>query len=363
MFKSILRDKWLLVLVLLTIGIHLFSTNEAWVERYYTYGFYPYISRLLRLLFGWVPFSIGDLLYIFAFIYLVSKTWKFLTVLRKRVLKEYLSWVLLRKLLRLVLWIYVVFNVFWGINYSRLGIASQLQLNVQAYTPADLDTLTTTLISKLNATAVYVNQNERAKLGHNKTLFREAVLAYKEIKNQMPFLTYHNPSIKPSMFSHIGHYFGFTGYYNPFSGEAQIKTTAPIFIKPFVSAHEIAHQLGYAKENEANFASFFACRSSRNTEFRYSVYYDMYYYAIAEIKRSDTIRFNNYRKTLHPQVLRDDEELMNYLRSSANALEPVISAFYDQYLKANNQPQGKRTYNQVVAWLIAYGKKYGWNAL
>jgi hypothetical protein len=27
---------------------------------------------------------------------------------------------------------------------------------------------------------------------------------------------------------------------------------------------------------------------------------------------------------------------------------------YGHYLKANNQPAGKETYNEVVAWLIAY---------
>jgi hypothetical protein len=32
---------------------------------------------------------------------------------------------------------------------------------------------------------------------------------------------------------------------------------------------------------------------------------------------------------------------------------------YGNYLKANNQPKGIETYNEVVSWLIAYRKKYG----
>jgi hypothetical protein len=32
---------------------------------------------------------------------------------------------------------------------------------------------------------------------------------------------------------------------------------------------------------------------------------------------------------------------------------------YGEFLKANNQPAGKRSYNEVVAWLIAYYKKFG----
>ena len=46
-----------------------------------------------------------------------------------------------------------------------------------------------------------------------------------------------------------------------------------------------------------------------------------------------------------------------------NPVEPVISWIYDGYLQANDQPEGKRSYNQVVAFLIAYYKKFGKEAL
>ena len=161
------------------------------------------------------------------------------------------------------------------------------------------------------------------------------------------------------MFSHIGHYFGFTGYYNPFSGEAQIKTTIPFFLKPFIVTHEIGHQLGYAKENEANFIAFFACRSSSNPEFKYSLYYEMYQYAIRDLYRMDSVKARMYREQLHPQVKKDDREFIAYLTKSKNNVEPWVTSFYDEYLKLNNQPKGKMTYNEVVAWLIAYQKKFG----
>jgi hypothetical protein len=42
-----------------------------------------------------------------------------------------------------------------------------------------------------------------------------------------------------------------------------------------------------------------------------------------------------------------------------NPIEAIIDHLYGQYLKANNQPGGKLSYNEVVAWLIAYYKKFG----
>ena len=101
MLKSLLRDKLFLALVALTISVKLLSLNESWVEQYYTYGIYPYISRTLRFLFGWIPFSIGDLLYIGAVIFLVLKVIKYLGLLARRQVKKYLTWVLLKKLLHL----------------------------------------------------------------------------------------------------------------------------------------------------------------------------------------------------------------------------------------------------------------------
>src|ERR1700748_2546428 len=59
-------------LVVLAVVIKLLSLSSAAVERYYSMGLYPYLSRLQRLLFGWIPFSIGDLLYFFVAVWLVA---------------------------------------------------------------------------------------------------------------------------------------------------------------------------------------------------------------------------------------------------------------------------------------------------
>jgi hypothetical protein len=363
MLKSLLRDRKLLLLLFLAIAIKLFSLNEAFVEQYYTYGLYPWISRVLRTVFGWIPLSIGDILYLVAFVWLVWKAWKSISLLAKRELKEYLSRVLFRKYVRLVLWIYVVFNLFWGLNYNRQGIAHQLGLQVQTYTANDVYELAAALQTRLNEYAGRVDSLERLQLDNNPILFREGVEVYKKVRIQYPYLSYQPSSIKGSLYSHVGQFFGFTGYYNPFSGEAQVKTTVPVFVKPFILCHEIAHQVGYAKENEANMVAFLAGRESNNIEFRYSAYYDVYTYAIRELVRFDTTRFKELRLTVHPQFKKDYKTYMEYIYNSRNVVEPFMSDFYDSYLKMNNQPKGKATYNEVVAWLIAYMKKFGAQAL
>jgi hypothetical protein len=359
MFKSLLRDRTLWILLLLAAGIKIYSLDEPLVESSYTYGIYPYISVALRWLFGWIPFSIGDVAYLLAFVFLVLKTWKLLRLLASRQLKMYLSWILLRKYLRLVLWIYIVFNVFWGLNYNRVGIAGQLQIEVQPYSAQDVYALATALQQQLNHYAAQVSDSGRKNLQNHQELFREGINAYSVVEQSYPFLKYQQPSIKPSIFSGIGAYFGFTGYYNPFTGEAQLKTSVPVFVRPFIVCHEMAHQVGYAKENEANMVAFLTGRVSSNVEFRYSAYWDVYTYAIRELKRYDTTAFKQLRESVHPQFKKDYEAYLMYLYENENVVEPLMSDFYDRYLKLNNQPKGKATYNEVVAWLIAYMKRYG----
>jgi hypothetical protein len=89
----------------------------------------------------------------------------------------------------------------------------------------------------------------------------------------------------------------------------------------------------------------------------------MYGYALRQVYSRDSITALAFKKTVHPQVLRDNEELKAYFKSTENRIEPLVTRFYDQYLKWNNQRSGVQTYNQVVALLISYGKKYGWSAI
>lgn len=363
MFKSLLRDRLLVSLAVVSILIKIFSLDPAWVERYYTFGFYPVISRALRATLGWIPFSIGDIIYVAAFVYFVFKAWKLIRLLAKRQVKEFLSWILIRKYLKLILGVYIIFNIFWGLNYDRQGIAHQFGLNVQQYTPADLYELTAALQQKLNFYAERVDSLKRLPLNNNSTLFKEGIAAYRNAEKQYSFLNYRQPSIKASLLTYVGNYFGFTGYYNPFTGEAQLKTDVPVFTKPFIVCHEMGHQLGYAKENEANFSSFLAGRVSDNVEFRYSAYYDMYGYAMSDLFIYNFPCFIDLKKLEYPQVKKDNKTYRQYLLKSKNAVEPVMSLAYDRYLKMNNQPHGKETYNEVVAWLIAYMKKYGKDAL
>lgn len=354
---------WVLLIVS-TILIKWISLYPGWVERNYTNGAYPYISKVQRFLFGWLPFSIGDLFYGFLILIILFRLIKFFRLLWKKQLSRRYFVMALQQGIFLFLFIYVFFNLLWGLNYNRQGIAYQLTLDVKTFSPEELDTLCYSLQQKLNYYASKTDTISRENLlKRRSTLFNEGFASYSVVERKYPFLTYQTPSLKPSLVGFLGKYVGFQGYYNPFSGEGQVKTSIPGFLQPFVTCHEIAHQLGYAKENEANFAGFLACKESNSMDFRYSAYYDVYQYAIREMYALDLKKAVKLDSTLHPLVRRDRREYARYLYKMENRVAPFMLKMYDGYLRMNNQPKGYRTYNEVVTWLIAYYKKYGVNAL
>jgi len=353
---------WIL-LIISVILIKFASTQSLWVEENYSNGIYPYISKFQRSIFGWIPFSIGDLFYAFLVLVIIFRTVQFIKyIFKKKVNRQYLLNGL-KQVIFFFLFVYLFFYGLWGLNYSRKGVSYQLNLEMKKYSLQEIDTLTDLLQKRLNFYGDTIDLKQRDSFNKKRILFEKTTEAYLYANNLRPFLRYYPQSLKPSLFSYLGNYFGFQGYYNPFSGEGQVNTTIPRFLEPFVSAHEVAHQLGYAKENEANFVAFIACRSYPNSTFRYSLYFDMYLYAVTELGRKDSLLARSYFEKLNPQVKKDIEDYKDFLRRNRNPVEPVISWIYDGYLQANDQPEGKRSYNQVVAFLIAYYKKFGAEAL
>jgi hypothetical protein len=359
---SIRRKITWICLVVAVVAIKILTFFPAVVERYYSCGFYPMISRLQRVLFGWLPFSTGDILYLAIAVVLMYRLVRLILRLFKRQAGKGWFLLFLRRTVFVLLWVYVLFNVLWGLNYDRLGIADQLQLQVKPYSTDDLSGLVEVIVGQLNDLDQWAKIH-RIDLAHTSTLKAGAIRAYDSLAVGDERFAYRTASVKPSLFSYPGLYLGFAGYYNPFTGEAQVNTDDPLFGQPFTTCHEMAHQLGYAKENEANFAGFLAARSSPDPAFQYSVYIDLYLFANRELYVRDSAMAKAYRDELAPGVREDFRELQRFNRKYANPLEPLIWKVYGRYLRANRQPHGVVTYSEVISWLIAYAKKNGVDAI
>lgn len=354
------KRKWLAIFILtfFALIIKFFSINAGNVEQYYSTGIYPGFAAMLRLIFGWIPFSIGDILYGIIFFWLLYLLVK---LIRRAVRKDFSRQTFGKTILNMLivfLAVYIVFYSFWGINYNRKGIASQLGIKNKAYTVEELKTIDSLLLIKANASKTQLLANDRMLTG-NAAIFKLSVEAYHAVDSQYKFLNYYPVSVKKSLWGWLGNYVGFLGYYNPFTGEGQVNTTVPKFLLPYVCCHEIAHQVGYAKENEANFVGYLAAAASRDEAFHYSVYLDLFLYANRNLYFTDSVAAKSLSGQLLPSVRKDLFEWRRFNERHVNPVEPVIRWAYGKYLESNEQPSGLLSYDEVTGLLIAYYKKFG----
>ena len=349
-------------LLLITLCIKIYSLDSTRVENGYSTRIYPSLAAFLRYLFGWLPISIGDILYGLFGGYILLKVMEgIITLVKKKVTRQSFIQGFIRKFLKLLailLVVYILFNALWGINYNRRGIAYQLNLKLEKYSHDELKKLDSVLVERVNAAKQYLLLRKK-DYPSNGQLFKEVQESYHSVALAYPFLQYPAASIKPSLWGWLGNYLGFTGYYDPFTGEAQLNTTMPKFLLPYTACHEVAHQLGYAKEMEANFVGYLSAVASPDTLFHYSAYLDLFIYSNRNLYYSDSSAAKYFAKQLIPAVNSDLQEWREFNRKHRNPVEPLIRWVYGKFLEQNEQPQGELSYDEVTGFLIAYYKKTG----
>lgn len=333
--------------------IKLLANFPVFVEQYYSNGFYQFISKLFRYTLGWMPFSFGDLIYAFTIIYII----RWLYINRKRLLKDTKNWIM--DIAAALAIIYFAFHLFWGLNYHRLPLHKNLNLNAD-YTTEQLVRVTQKLIEESNRIHLQIAKNDTLKVDipfSKSEILKLAATGYKNLKQTFPHLEYHPKSIKKSLFSYPLTYMGFSGYLNPLTNEAQVDGLIPVYKFPTTASHEIAHQLGYAAENEANFMGCLAAINHDNLYFNYSGYTFGLRYCLNEIYNRDVCLFEDMAADVNKGILKNYEEVRLFWEAHQNPAEPFFKIFYSNFLKANKQSKGMESYSYVVALLTNYFEK------
>lgn len=327
------------------------SNSPNFIETYYSNGIYPYISKLLRILLGWLPFSFGDIL-IFTLILLLIR---FIVLLFKHRFKNFIP-----KFINFIAFlsvIYFCFYLFWGLNYYRKPLSENLGYTSKKYTTEQLKKTTDVIIEQLNFYQYQITKNDTLKVTNNYTVDEMYVMSlngYKNLAIDFPQLEYKHKSVKSSLMSLLQTYNGTSGYLNPLTGEAQVNDKIPKTGFPTTICHEMAHQIGYAAENEANFIGFLAANYHEDSYFRYASYRMAFGYCISELRKRNTEEAKAAWKKVNRGIAKDFNNSYQFWQSYKNPFEPIVKKGYNAYLKANNQKQGIESYNYVVDLLISY---------
>jgi hypothetical protein len=360
----------------IAIAIFIVGFFPDFIGQYYAQGLFKGITFAMRWMSNLVPFAIGELVYIILVIYLIVKCLLYFNSIKiinsfnqfwKPLIINFSFW---------LLQVYVVFQLIWGLNYSQSNPAKQFNLRVSAsYSAQEMDQLSLSLITELNNTRRQLIDSLKSNYGLTdsnfskislKSIIDRSILEYKSISNKYPFLNYQQPNLKIAVFPKWGDYFGYLAFYEPITGEAIIRSDLPILVQPFTVCHEIAHQLGYASETEANFIAFVLASQSKDPLFKYAMQLQLFSYGQQAhlMLIAKTGDFNKWKQVvarnktlLSPQVLKDRQDIRAFFLARESKRIPGSEKMYDQFLKWNKQAKGIDSYNEVLIWAIAYRKQ------
>ncbi|WP_316827723.1 DUF3810 domain-containing protein [Pedobacter miscanthi] len=335
-----------LVAISLAILIFLFGLFPSLVQKYYSTGFYSYISSALRFISSIFPFAIGDIIYALLIGFVLYKIVRFYK--RRKSLKKADRILVPLQVLNFFLMLYIIFKIVWGLNYSRPSVSEELGIGNEKYNVKELVILGNYFVDKTNALKL---KQAKVPAYTIKELETKSATAYALMAQKNQLFRYSNPCLKSVLNSWMISKIGIEGYYAPLSGEANMNMNLPDFVKPYVSCHEIGHQLGIAYEDEANLLGYLTASNSPDVNYQYSANYEMLRYILFEIRMKSPDDYKTLRAKLLPQILTDFKTEKEFWRKYNGDMFGYMDAAFDRFLKLNNQKKGIDSYQDIVIWL------------
>ena len=353
---------WLSLLPLGIVAAQVAARFPEVVESRFSATVYPRVAGALSQLTSLLPISWAEVLLLavvvgvvgkvlMAVVRLVSRRRRFRTVL-VRGLVDTVS------LLGLVYWIFLLV---WGFNYYRLPFSRLAGMSVVESSQEELVAVCERTIAKANelrtACAEDADGVADFALTDRDGLHRalaESVTGFAAAGHVFPFLggSYGGP--KAVYASEVMSYLGISGIYSPFTAEANINTTVPQPFLPFTMCHELAHQRGFAREDEANYIGYLTCRLHPEVTFQYSGYLQASLYLLAAVEGDENARL---RKTFSPAVERDLEAQRKWRQRYQSTVSKVSMRVNDAYLRVNGQEDGVRSYGRMVDLILAESRR------
>ena len=252
----------------------------------------------------------------------------------------------------------VVFCWFWGADYCTDSFQERSGVYAQPVEAEDLLRVTVYFARQTALAADTVERDENGVFA----VPREDILAasphaYDGAEELFPFLAFDDLGVKPIKFSRIMSMLDFTGVYCPYTGESNVNVDSPACMLPATAAYEMAHQRGYASEQECNFLGVLASTTCGNEAYAYSGWLMGYVYLSNALYRVSPDTYWAMRKALPETVeadLTDNTAYWDQFRDKAP--QKVSNKVYDGMLKAYGDERGIQSYGTVVDMLVAYYK-------
>lgn len=336
------RIKEFRLIIACIAAIVIMQLAAPYIAVAYQKSIFTSLQAVRYTFFHFLPFSLGDCLYIGVALLLMLRLIQWL----RRPKKNGMLGLHLLAGVRRLLGLYLLLLLLWGILYEQPKLYRSMDLpELHDLTKEELlsfDSLLIARMNRLHATYQYPGLRQcNEKLSER----------YKQLRAGA------SCGAKPTLFSDMLAYLGVQGYFNPFTGEAQVNTGEPDFMMPFLIAHEMAHQTGVAAEDDANLAAYIACMESTQASLQYSACFNIWLYVHRKVRGIDSTVANHLKLQLNPRSLAQLDTLRARAEKYHTLLDDLSSLVFDAYLKIEQQESGINSYRNVAWSALAWEKQ------
>lgn len=357
------RRAWLVTLAVLGLALVLRVAAAEWpaaTEQVYARGVYPWIHRVQTSVSRLAPVSCGELLFVALAGLVVFRAARFVRNWRRRqvprleaALQE------LSSAARLAVWLYVIYLGAWAYNYARLPYAHGTELVVRDASADELDAAAREWLQRATELRKELPEDAEGVVVLSSDFERHARAiadAWARAAELDPRFAGPTPVLRAASASRLMTAAGITGIYWPFTGEPHVNVLAPLPQRVFAALHEVAHERGFAREDEANYLAVKVGASSTDRELAYSAALMAFLHLRRSLNAADFARGLNLNLETVGGVQRDLKAIQKFWAAPSKAVQTVrdvSSKVNDTYLKVQGQTQGVRSYGRMVDLLLA----------
>ncbi len=315
------------------------------------------VRAFLAHLTSWIPFSLAEaLLYTAPLLIVITVIY----ACRYRCKSTKSTLVFLATVVSVFSIFFSLFVLGFGVGYHTDPLDRRLDLSAEKVTVDELYDTACWLAEETNRAAGEVSFGEdrfSVMPYDRRELCDRLLLAYGSVCGEYPFIQRLDSSIKPVLASEVMSHMHITGVYTYFTGEANLNVNFPDYTLPYTAAHELAHQRGIARENEANFIAFLVTSRSEDAYIRYSGYLNLFEYVSSALYRVDRERYREVIRSLDARVIDEMRAYSDFFDAYRDSVIANVSgAVNDAYLKLNGNEAGTASYGLVVDLAVAYRK-------
>lgn len=304
-------------------------------------------------LFSAVPFSVTEWVILFlAALGVVLLVLLIVRLIRRRWVKAYRTGM---TILSVSAAMFALFCLWWGVLYYSDSFTEQAGLERRDISVQELETVTRYFAEQANAAGEHVERGEDGVFRADKSdIFRRSADIYGGAEQIFPCLAAPAVRAKPVLLSRLLSYIRYTGFFFPYTAEANLNADSPACLLPSTIAHELAHLRGVAREDEANFCAVVACMESGDEDYRYSGTLLAYIYLGNALYRADYDAWREVYSTLSENVRADLRANNDYWARFETPAADVSEKVYESFLQTYGDDRGMQSYGACVDLLTVY---------